>query len=198
MSSMINDLTSKPFENFVMFCECLMDTNQLHVIRDLLTPIGVGERILQTEEIQHPTDDLGIKWRSEVGQVVIESHEGEQVGEQSTTHQLEKRQETVDFDWRNAIKVNLPKLAVEIEPNGDLLNELVGQGVVSETWAETFSVGIKISSSSDDILCNCFAELKNKHFVAMMSDLSAVEVDQLVLKTVFTNWNFCYYIAAAA
>lgn len=45
----------------------------------------------------------------------------------------------VDYDWRLVIRTNLSNLANNIDPDGDLINELVRRGVIEEAFADTFT-----------------------------------------------------------
>lgn len=132
MSAIVNALDNKPFDYFLRFCEALIETNQMHVIRDYLTPEGLSPRIVQAEPDELPDASQEINVRDEQTQQ----------RNQETKIKLQKEMRKIaDFDWKNAIRVSLPKLADEIEPDGDLMNKLVSAGIISETNLDVFMVG---------------------------------------------------------
>jgi len=122
ISAALNALSSRPFDNFIGFCESLIETHQIHIIRDYLTPLGIGVRTVQAQ----PVEDEGS------GKDTSPSSEERTV--------VRMPRQFVDFEWRNSIKSSFPSLVNEIEPDGGLIEELVSRGIISSTTVDVYTV----------------------------------------------------------
>lgn len=113
MSSVLDALARRPFEDFLAFCGALFDTEQKHIVLNYLTPELRMDDTNVNETDARPA-------ASEVGPTMPPV--------------------VPTFDWRKLIRENLVQLMLAIDPDNGLLRELLSRGVINEWIIDTFMV----------------------------------------------------------
>lgn len=109
VSATLQALGKQPFANFILFCEALIETSQVHVIVEFLTP--------EVKSSQSGGSVAGII------QETVEVQAGNAIT-------------PVDYDWRACILHNYDHLTEHIDPDSGLMNELLSRRIVDSIFVD--------------------------------------------------------------
>ena len=127
MSSVLDGLCRRPFNDFVKFCAALVSVEQADVIADLLSP-----------EVQIGSDIT-------VGSTTTDAVPAEQP---------EPDVQTPGFNWRAVMRRNFTVLTEKLDPDTGLFEKLRSRGVISDYNIDLFKVCM-YSIKTRVCVCDC-------------------------------------------